>query len=156
MTIPRVKGDVMSTRTNGTYRFVTALIEQGGRHLIVQRSAPAGLVGLWEFPGAKVEPGEGDEATLARALRERLGIDVRISRLKARRTQEYVGYSVETALYEASMLSGQAPRPLTVADFRWVAAAELQQYPFVPSDQATIDLLLGINRDGPSGPSAAA
>jgi hypothetical protein len=72
---------------------------------------------------------------------------VKVGRLKAARTQQYVGYSVETALYEASLPPSQAPRPLTVADFRWVTAEELEQYPFVPADQATTDLLLGIQRE---------
>lgn len=134
----------MSARTNSSYRFVTALIRQEGRYLITQRCAPAALLGLWEFPGARVEPGGNDEAALKRAVRDRLGIDVKVGRLQASRTQQYVGYSVETALYKASILPGQTPRALTVADFRWVTAEELEQYPFVPADQATTDLLLGI------------
>ena len=137
----------MFAKTNSSYRIVTALVKREGRHLITQRCAPAALVGLWEFPGARVEPGGSDEATLARALRERLDVDVKVGRLRASRTQPYVGYSVETALYEASIPPGQSPRPQTVADFRWVTVEELEQYPFVPADQATTDLLLGIYRE---------
>ena len=78
-----------------------------------------------------------------------LGITVEVGPLKASRTQPYVGYSVEVALYEASMNHGQTPRPLTVADFRWVTAEEFEQYPFLPADQETTDLLLGIPREAP-------
>jgi 8-oxo-dGTP diphosphatase len=136
----------MFAKTNSSYRFVTALIKQEGRYLITQRCAPAALVGLWEFPGARVEPGNSDETALERALRERLAIDVKVGGLKASRTQQYVGYSLETALYEASILPGQTPRPLTIADFRWVTVEELEQYPFLAADQVTTDLLLGIQR----------
>jgi 8-oxo-dGTP diphosphatase len=137
----------MLAKTNSRYRFVTALVKQDGRYLITQRCAPAALVGLWEFPGARVEPGDSDEVALARALRERLAVDVKVGRLKASRTQQYVGYSVETALYEASIPSGQTPRPQTVADYRWVTAEELEQYRCVPADQAATDLILGIQRE---------
>jgi 8-oxo-dGTP pyrophosphatase MutT (NUDIX family) len=140
----------MLVKTNSSYRFVTALVKQKDRYLITQRSAPAALVGLWEFPGARVEPGSSDEAELERALRERLAIDVKVGRLLASRTQKYVGYSVETALYEASMLPGQTPRPQTVADYRWVTAEELEQHRFVPPDQTTTNLLLGIPRESAS------
>jgi 8-oxo-dGTP diphosphatase len=140
----------MLAKTNSRYRFVTALIKQDKRYLITQRCAPAALLGLWEFPGARVEPGGSDEGALKRALRERLAIDVQVGRLHASRTQQYVGYSVETALYQASIPPGQTPRPLTVADFRWVTPEELEEYPFLPADQATTDLLLGIPRESTS------
>jgi 8-oxo-dGTP diphosphatase len=125
-------------------RVVAAVIEQQGRFLITQRRLTGRLAGLWEFPSGKVEPGETDEVALKRELRERVGVDVRIERAKARRTHHYVGYSVDLVLYEASILANQKPRALRVADLRWVAAQELEQYPFPPADQATTDLLLDI------------
>jgi 8-oxo-dGTP diphosphatase len=128
-------------------RVVAAVIEQQGRFLITQRRLTGRLAGLWEFPSGKVELGETDEAALKRELRERVGVDVRIERAKARRTHHYVGYSVDLVLYEASILANQEPRPLRVANLRWVAAQELEQYPFPPADQATTDLLLGIAGD---------
>jgi 8-oxo-dGTP diphosphatase len=49
-------------------RVVGAMIEKDGRYLITQRSPTASLPLLWEFPGGRVEPGETDEAALAREL----------------------------------------------------------------------------------------
>jgi|GEM_PF-1183393 len=143
----------MSTKTNRIYRFVTALVEREGRYLITQRCTPEALVGLWEFPGCKVEPGSSDALALQHELRERLGIDVVVGRLRARRTHHHAGYSVDVALYETSIRPGQVPRPLTVADFCWVGAAELEKFPFPAADQNTTDLLLGIKRDHPQRPS---
>ena len=128
-------------------RVVAAVIEQQGRYLITQRRSTAVLAGLWEFPSGKVETGETDEAALRRELQERVGVDVDVGGSTAHRTHRYDGYVVELVLYRASIAPSQEPRPLRVADVRWVAPQELENYAFPPADQATTDLLLGINRD---------
>ncbi|MGB8298716.1 MAG: (deoxy)nucleoside triphosphate pyrophosphohydrolase [Polyangia bacterium] len=128
-------------------RVVAAVIEQQGRFLITQRRSTAVLAGLWEFPSGKVETGETDEAALRRELQERVGVDVSVGGSTARRTHRYDGYVVDLVLYKASIAASQEPRPIRVADVRWVAPQELENYAFPPADQATTDLLLGINRD---------
>jgi 8-oxo-dGTP diphosphatase len=128
-------------------RVVAAVIEQQGRFLITQRRSTAVLAGLWEFPSGKVETGETDEAALRRELQERVGVDVSVAGSTAHRTHRYDGYVVDLVLYRASIAPSQEPRPIRVADVRWVAPQELENYAFPPADQATTDLLLGINRD---------
>lgn len=44
--------------------------------LIAKRPLDKHQGGLWEFPGGKVEDGEGVESALARELQEELGIEV--------------------------------------------------------------------------------
>jgi len=51
-----------------------ALIAPDGRICMQQRPADKAHGGLWEFPGGKVEPGEGLRAALARELAEELGV----------------------------------------------------------------------------------
>ena len=128
-------------------RVVAAVIEQQGRFLITQRRSSAVLAGLWEFPSGKVETGETDEAALRRELKERVGVDVSVGKSTAHRTHRFDGYVVDLVLYRANITPSQEPHPVRVADVRWVAAQELENYAFPPADQATTDLLLGINRD---------
>ena len=56
-----------------------ALVDVDGRVLVAQRPEGKALAGLWEFPGGKMEPGEGPEAALIRELGEELGIAVEAS-----------------------------------------------------------------------------
>ncbi len=46
------------------------------RLLAARRTAPPAFAGQWEFPGGKVEPGEGPQEALHRELAEELGIEV--------------------------------------------------------------------------------
>lgn len=127
-------------------RVVAAVIERDGRYLITQRRTTAVLPGLWEFPGGKVEVGETDDQALKREVLERVGVEVAVLQAMARRTHVYDGYSVELTLYRAEIHNQSEPKPVRVAEFRWVASAEFDQYPFPPADQATTDLLLGFKR----------
>lgn len=127
-------------------RLVAAVIERDGRYLITQRRPSAVLPGLWEFPGGRVEEGETDEQALRRELHERLGTDVEVKTQMAHRVHHYQGYSVDLNLYQAAIVPGQEPKPMRVAEVRWVASGDFEKYPFPAADQATTDLLLGFRR----------
>jgi len=53
-----------------------ALIDADGQVLLQQRPAGRQHGGLWEFPGGKIDPGEGAVDALVRELREELAIQV--------------------------------------------------------------------------------
>jgi 8-oxo-dGTP diphosphatase len=53
-----------------------ALVDAQGRVLMQQRPVTRQHGGLWEFPGGKLEPGEGPAAALVRELHEELAIIV--------------------------------------------------------------------------------
>ncbi len=127
-------------------RVVAAVIAREGKYLITQRRGTAVLPGLWEFPGGKVEPGESDAVALAREIQERISVDVIVGERMALRQHTYVGYRVELNLYRTSIVVGQEPSKRRVADIRWVRSEDFENYPFPAADQATTDLLLGINR----------
>ena len=58
-----------------------ALIDNTGRVLMQRRPANRTHGGLWEFPGGKVEPGEGPRAALVREIKEELGIVIALNEL---------------------------------------------------------------------------
>lgn len=117
---------------------VAALIERGGRLLISQRRPDAGHGGRWEFPGGKRESGEHDAQALQRELREELGIELAIG------PHAWTARSgpLELRFYWCSWAAALRPRPLEVAQFRWVPVASLHGYAFPPADSELVQALV--------------
>ena len=53
---------------------VAGIARRSGRIMLCQRRPVGHDPSKWEFPGGKVEPGEGPERALERELQEELGI----------------------------------------------------------------------------------
>jgi 8-oxo-dGTP diphosphatase len=124
-------------------RVVGGMIERDGRYLIAQRQPRAIFPLLWEFPGGKVEPGETDEAALARELREKLGIEVAVLERVVHVEHEYEGYDVDFCVYRCRQAGGEIQH-LGVNAHRWVYPQELDDYEFPPADERSLALLLGL------------
>ena len=121
-----------------------ALIDPGGTKVLIQRRAErAHHGGLWEFPGGKIEPGEGPEAALVRELHEELGIVVDPAALVpvsfasggAGNEHDSTGSAITHVilLYTCRSWSGE-PAGLDGAATQWVAAAELGAQAMPPLD----------------------
>lgn len=79
MTGEPIRADAHLPRQDGGARAavevaVGILIRPDGRFLLTSRPPGKVYAGYWEFPGGKLEPGEGVEAALARELHEELGV----------------------------------------------------------------------------------
>ena len=66
---------------------VGVLIRPDGRFLLTSRPPGKVYAGYWEFPGGKLEPGEGVEQALARELHEELGIEISLPGVQRWREQ---------------------------------------------------------------------
>jgi 8-oxo-dGTP diphosphatase len=124
-------------------RVVGAMIEEAGRYLITQRPPKATLPLLWEFPGGRVEPGETDQAALARELAEEMGIVVEVGDRVIHVEHAYEAYDIDFCVYRCRLVAG-TPRHVRIHDHRWVRPDELDQYEFPPADEKSIALLLGL------------
>jgi 8-oxo-dGTP diphosphatase len=124
-------------------RVVGAMIEKDGRYLITQRSPSASLPLLWEFPGGRVEPGETDEAALARELEEEMDISVRVGERVIHVEHAYASYDIDFCVYRCEIRAGVVQNA-RVHDHRWVRPEELDQYEFPAADEKTVAKLLGL------------
>ena len=126
-------------------RVVAALIPAPGdasRFLVQQRLPGKARANLWEFPGGKVEAGEGDEAALARECKEELDVELEIGRRLWGTTHAYEDLTVTLELFAARIVSGE-PRPLGAQSLRFCTFEQMQELPFCEAD---VPLLLALAR----------
>ena len=103
---------------------VAAVIVEDGRVLACRRSPLKDSAGLWEFPGGKVEEGESAQASLAREIREELGVDIEVGELLDRSVTVVDGRSIASELlfrapHRATADLEHRPRPDAVVAHPW-------------------------------------
>lgn len=124
---------------------VAAAIIRDGLLLAAQRAAPADLVGRWELPGGKVEPGETQVDAVVRECREELGVTVHATAELAR-----VGLApgLELALHPARLVTGDPRCGPDHLALRWVRADEFDALDWLPADRALLPALRDLLRPG--------
>jgi 8-oxo-dGTP diphosphatase len=113
---------------------VAALIRRDGKLLVCQRTKYQTMPLKWEFPGGKIEPGEGPHAALIRELDEELGIQATIGREVACIRHQYrSGTSVELHFFLVEEFEGELENRI-FRDVQWAAPAELTNFDFLEAD----------------------
>ena len=117
-----------------THVVAAAVIDLAGRVLIAQRPPGKHLAGGWEFPGGKLEPGEGRRAGLARELREELGITLSAPPRPLIRVRHAYDYGrVLIDMWVVRQYAGE-PRGLDGQALRWCTQDELESVELLPAD----------------------
>jgi 8-oxo-dGTP diphosphatase len=119
-------------------RVVAAVVRRGDAILVTRRPDRPRRPGQWEFPGGKVEEGEGEEAALAREIREELGCEVTVGPLLLRHRHRYPDLEVELAFFACALDPSAQPAPLGVAEIAWARAGTLASYDFLEADRAVL------------------
>ena len=123
---------------------VAAVLRRNGRILVTRRHAHAERGGQWEFPGGKVEPGEGEAEALVREMREELDCEVAVGALLARTTHRYPDLEVELAFYACTLSGATEPRLVGAAAMEWAEPGRLASFDFCEADRPVLPVLLGI------------
>lgn len=121
--------------------------------LVSRRHDHAHLGGLWEFPGGKLEPGETEAEALVRELREELGIEVEVGAAWGELIHDYDDRRVALSFWFAEVRRG-SPRPLEVAEVRWVPVEELHALDFPGADDPLVRSLQAVAARGEALTSA--
>jgi 8-oxo-dGTP diphosphatase len=119
-----------------------ALVDTDGRVLICKRPEGKALAGLWEFPGGKVEAGEGPEAALIREMQEELGITITASCLApfVFASHSYETFHLLMPLYLCRRWEGLVVAKEHAA-LAWVKPKALTDYPMPPADAPLVAYL---------------
>jgi 8-oxo-dGTP diphosphatase len=113
----------------------TALIRDG-LVLAAQRTRPPELAGRWELPGGRVEPGESEEAAVARECAEELGIRVRATG----RIGADIAIAAGILRVHRAVLEDDSPEPEAGehAALRWVGRADLDALDWIDADREVL------------------
>jgi len=112
-----------------------ALIDTDGRILMSRRPKGKDHAGLWEFPGGKLEEGEGPEDAIVRELREELGIEPckRCLQPFSFASHAYDDFHLLMPLFLCRQWDGFA-RPCEGQAIKWVFPNRLLELDLVPAD----------------------
>lgn len=135
-------GEVGSSRRAVVGAAIVDDLTHPTRLLAARRTEPAALAGGWEFPGGKVDPGEGPVEALHRELLEELGVEVALGEqvagpLPAARWP--LGADFAMTVWLARVVRGD-PVPLEDHDeLRWLRRRDLYAVPWLPADLPIVE-----------------
>lgn len=120
--------------------FAAAVIQQGGRVLLVQRPTNGLLGGMWEFPNVSLSSSRKARAVLRRGLKTELGFDLPLSKLTGSYEHVYSHFRARLLVYNAAM-NGRPPKLETEQAYLWLPIKKLNQMPMGKLDRRIADSL---------------
>lgn len=117
------------------YTVTAAVIWRGSQVLITQRPHDGLLGGLWEFPGGKLQPGEDLVSCLQREIREELDAAIAVGGQLGIYKHAYTHFKVTLHAFHCRLFGSSTPKPVQVIDMRWIAPADLKEYPMGKIDR---------------------
>jgi len=120
-------------------RVVAALILEGEKVLVCQRTRHQTMPLKWEFPGGKIEEGEQPRDALRRELEEELGVEATIGDEVARIRHEYPGGgAVELRFYVVREYRGTLQNKI-FKDVQWSCLKDLPTFDFLEADLTLVN-----------------
>jgi 8-oxo-dGTP diphosphatase len=110
-----------------------AIIESEEKILVVQRSEKMNLPLKWEFPGGKIEHGEGEEECIIREIKEELNLDIEVLKKLNSSIFDYPNISIELIPFIARQVGGQI-RLNEHTDYKFLTKNELLNLDWAEAD----------------------
>jgi len=132
----------LTLRNLKTVEVVAGLIFDQDHVLVCQRDSGGPFALKWEFPGGKLEPGEGCESALRRELKEELDIEAgRLSEI-FRHEHLYPELArVKLRFFRVEDYSGEL-KNLVFQQIKWIPIKELAQIDFLDGDLPIVQKLV--------------
>lgn len=122
-----------------------AIHNREGKILLAQRKSGKVLGGFWEFPGGKLEHGEGLEMALKREITEELEIEIDDIKLLHIKPHVYDHGAVLILFYLSRFKSGT----ITLKDhdaIKWCEVSEIQDHNLLPANEEMIAILKNLKK----------
>ncbi|GAA0407206.1 DNA mismatch repair protein MutT [Acrocarpospora corrugata] len=124
---------------------VGAAIVEGGRLLAAQRAEPPELMGGWELPGGKVDPGENEHDALVRECDEELGVKITVGRRVGGDWPLSGGYVLRVWL---AVLAAGVPEAREHLALRWLEPGDFYSVAWLPADLPIVKAVQDLLKEG--------
>ena len=115
-------------------KVVAALIKKDNKILIARRSTgDESLLGKWEFPGGKVEPGENEYQAIEREIKEEFELNIHAKSFLTNNVFQYPLKTVDLRLYSCEYVSGNF-KLHDHSEYKYIDKSELLNYDLAPAD----------------------
>ena len=116
-----------------TINVVAAIILDEEKRILATQRGYGEYEGWWEFPGGKIEPGEGPEVALRREIMEELGVEIVVENLLCTVEYDYPKFHLSMLCYMCSIANGEIDlREHKSA--RWLSHNDLNSVQWLPAD----------------------
>lgn len=134
-----VRRVVLALASKPRLEVVGALIfDAEGRILACRRPPEDVWGGWWEFPGGKVDAGEGPRDALVREISEELQLDVAPDRIVASLSHEYDDRHVSLDIWNCGVIDPKLVTPIEHDEVRWLDRGSLDSVKWLPADEPLI------------------
>lgn len=125
-----------------TIEVVAAVIKDGDK-IFVTRRASGDFENMWEFPGGKIEEGEGREEALKREIQEELELDINILEFLTTVEYDYPKFHLIMHCYICEITGGELNLNVH-SDAKWIEVNEIDTLVWVPADIDVVERLKNI------------
>lgn len=123
-----------------TINVVAAIILDEEKRILATQRGYGEYEGWWEFPGGKIEPGEGPEVALRREIMEELGVEIVVENLLCTVEYDYPKFHLSMLCYMCRISNGEIDlREHKSA--QWLTKETLDDVEWLPADVEVIKLL---------------
>jgi 8-oxo-dGTP diphosphatase len=134
-----VRRVVLALASKPRLEVVGALIfDTEGRILACRRPPEDVWGGWWEFPGGKVDAGEGPREALVREIAEELQLDVAPDHIVASLSHEYDDRHVSLDIWNCGVIDPKSVNPIEHDEVRWLDRGSLDSVKWLPADKPLI------------------
>jgi len=126
------------TQENKIVKAVVGILRNAnGEILIAERRQDQFMGGFWELPGGKIEEGESNEESLARELKEELGVEISTPNLMHTMCHQYPEKTVKLWIYTIDHFDGEA-KGAEGQNIVWCPTQRLNDFNLLPTMKAII------------------
>ena len=123
-----------------TINVVAAIILDEEKRILATQRGYGEYEGWWEFPGGKIEPGEGPEVALRREIMEELGVEIVVENMLCTVEYDYHKFHLSMLCYMCRISNGEIDlREHKSA--QWLTKETLDDVEWLPADVEVIQLL---------------